>query len=101
MTPLNHMTTARRRWRLQVCAQGSIALLAQLALSHTAFAQAAPTGVRVDTVSIALHPAALDDRVARHRRQLLDARLDDLARHRGQSADAAHLLQCQIGRAHV
>jgi hypothetical protein len=53
MTPLNHMTAARRHLRLQVCAQGSIALLAQLALSHTALAQAAPTGVRIDTVSIA------------------------------------------------
>ncbi len=41
-----------RRQRLRVCAQGSIALLAQLALSQASMAQTTAPGVRIDTVSV-------------------------------------------------
>jgi hypothetical protein len=53
MNLLNQTATIKRALRLRACAQGSIALLAQLALSHAAMAQTtAPAGVRISTVSI-------------------------------------------------
>ncbi|HEX5355562.1 MAG TPA: C25 family cysteine peptidase [Aquabacterium sp.] len=44
--------------RLRACAQGGLALLAQLALSQTSLAQTAP-GVRVDTVSMSADQTVL------------------------------------------